>query len=238
MAPIRTTGIRWLLATVTSSVPVVPRPDSGSHPRGVRPGVNSSCRADPRLASARHRQPHGGFHTSLGPRLAAEAASREDPGHDRPPGVQLHAAYLLSGTTGTSSGAPRGRVPAGPRLGRPLRRLVRRLTVDGEVLDGTKTAANELYTNVGLALYAFGHRRPAGRQRVEASLRIRRTRPPIPTRRLLLAAHPRADADGRYAQAEARPLRLRRIADPSLPGRPRPEVLDWWRELMDLTGGG
>jgi len=111
-----------------------------------------------------------------------------------------------------------------------------RLTEDGAVLDDTKTAPSELYTNVGLALYAFATGDARARQRVEASLRIRRTR----------AAD--ADEGGYFSQLtrELAPAADRRklkhahfgyvgsLIHYYQVGRD-PEVLAFWRELMDLT---
>jgi hypothetical protein len=109
------------------------------------------------------------------------------------------------------------------------------LTVDGEVLDDTKTAANELYTNVGLALYAFATGDPRARQRVEASLRIRRTRATDPDlggyfSQLTRDLTPAPDG-GKLKHAHfgyvGSLIHLFQV------GRD-PEILAWWQELMDL----
>jgi mannose/cellobiose epimerase-like protein (N-acyl-D-glucosamine 2-epimerase family) len=111
-----------------------------------------------------------------------------------------------------------------------------RLTVDGEVLDSTKTAANEIYTNAGLALYAFATGDPRARQRVEASLRIRRTRAADPelggyfsqlTRELTPAADRRQLKHAHFGYVGSLIHLFQVDRDP--------EILAWWRELMDLT---
>ncbi len=180
---------------------------------------------------------HGGFHTTLGRDWQPQAP------HDKIPAMisrqvfSFTAAYLLSGEERHLDVARHGvdyllDHAWDDRYGG----WYDRLTVDGEVLDSTKAVAYQLYTNVGLALYSFATGDPRARQRVEASLRIRRTR----------AADP--DLGGYFAQLtrELAPTADRRKLKHAHFGYVGslihlfqidrdPEVLSYWRELMDLT---
>lgn len=238
VAAIRTTGVRWLLAVaalVGSVVPAAGQPDPILRGAAWRELVLVELIPAWRAHVIDSR--HGAFHMSLG------RDWQPRPPHEKIPAMigrhvfSFTAAYLLSGDERHLEVARRGveyllAHAWDDRYGG----WYDRLTVDGEVLDGTKTAANELYTNVGLALYAFATGDPRARQRVEASLRIRRTRAADPdqggyfsqlTRELAPAADTRKLKHAHFGYVGSL-IHLFQV------GRD-PEVLDWWRELMDLT---
>ena len=180
---------------------------------------------------------HGGFHTSLGRDWQPRAPREKLPAMISRQVFSFTAAYLLSGDDRHLEVARHGveyllAHAWDDRYGG----WYDRLSVDGEVLDTTKTAANELYANVGLALYAFAAGDPQARQRVEASLRIRRTRAVDPdqggyfsqlTRELTPAADRRKLKHAHFGYVGSL-IHLFQV------GRD-PELLAWWRELMDLT---
>ena len=180
---------------------------------------------------------HGGFHTSLG------RDWQPQPPHEKIPAMisrqvfSFTAAYLLSGDDRYLDVARQGvdyllAHAWDERHGG----WYDRLSVDGEVLDSTKTVIVQLYTNVGLTLYAFATGDPRVLEHVEKSLRIRRTK----------AADP--ELGGYYPQLtrELEPTTDRRKLKHAhfgyvgsmihlfQVGRD-PEVLAYWRELMDLT---
>ena len=180
---------------------------------------------------------HGAFHTSLGRDWQPRPPTEKIPAMIGRQVFSFTAAYLLSGEERDLEVARQGveYLLAHAWDGR-YGGWYDRLTVDGEVLDGTKTAANELYTNVGLALYAFATGDPRARQRVEESLRIRRTRAADPdlggyfsqlTRELTPTADRRKLKHAHFGYVGSL-IHLYQL------GRD-PEVLAYWRELMDLT---
>jgi mannose/cellobiose epimerase-like protein (N-acyl-D-glucosamine 2-epimerase family) len=180
---------------------------------------------------------HGGFHTSLGRDWRPRAPYEKLPAMVGRQVFSFTAAYLLSGDERHIEVARSG---VDYLLARAWDERYGgwydRLSVDGAVLDDTKTAANELYANVGLALYAFATGDARSRERVEASLRIRRTRAVDPdedgyvsqlTRTLEPAADRRKLKHAHFGYVGSL-VHLYQV------GRD-PEVLAFWRELMDLT---
>ena len=238
MSATRTTGVRWLFAAMTfvgSAVPATGQPNPLLQGAAWRDLV--LVELIPAWQAHVVDSRHGGFHTSLGRDWQPRSPHEKIPAMIGRQVFSFTAAYLLSGEDRHLEVA---------RLG--VEYLLAhawddryggwydRLTVDGEVLDSTKTAANELYTNVGLALYAFATGDPRARQRVEASLRIRRTRAADPdqggyfsqlTRELTPAADRRKLKHAHFGYVGSL-IPLFQV------GRD-PEVLTWWRELMDLT---
>lgn len=180
---------------------------------------------------------HGGFHTSLGRDWQPRAPYEKLPPMISRQVFSFTAAYLLSGDERHLELARRGVLYLlahawDERYGG----WYDRLSVDGAVLDDTKTAPSELYTNVGLALYAFATGDARARHHVEASLRIRRTRAADPdeggyfsqlTRTLEPAADRRKLKHAHFGYVGSL-IHLYQV------GRD-PEVLAFWRELMDLT---
>ena len=180
---------------------------------------------------------HGGFHTSLDRAWQPRAPYEKLPAMISRQVFSFTVAYLLSGDDRHLDLARRGvEYLLAHAWDERYGGWYDRLTVDGAVLDETKTAANELYTNVGLALYAFATGDPRARGRVEESLRIRRTRAADPelggyfsqlTRELAPAADQRKLKHAHFGYVGSL-IHLFQV------GRD-PEVLAFWRELMDLT---
>jgi mannose/cellobiose epimerase-like protein (N-acyl-D-glucosamine 2-epimerase family) len=180
---------------------------------------------------------HGGFHTSLDRAWQPQAPHEKIPAMISRQVFSFTAAYLLSGDDHHLEVARRGvdyllAHAWDERYGG----WYDRLGVDGEVLDSTKTVIVQLYTNVGLTLYAFATGDQRVLEHVEESLRIRRTR----------AADP--ELGGYYPQLtrELEPTADRRKLKHAHFGYVGsmihlfqidrdPEVLAYWRELMDLT---
>jgi mannobiose 2-epimerase len=180
---------------------------------------------------------HGAFHTSLGRDWQPRAPYEKLPAMIGRHVFSFTAAYLLSGESRHLEVARHGvEYLLAHAWDERYGGWYDRLTVDGEVLDDTKTAANELYTNVGLALYAFATGDPRALQRVCASLRIRRTRAADPdeggyfsqlTRELAPVADQRKLKHAHFGYVGSL-IHLYQV------GRD-PDVLGFWRELMDLT---
>jgi mannobiose 2-epimerase len=180
---------------------------------------------------------HGGFHASLSRDWQPRAPYEKLPPMLSRQVFSFTAAYLMSGDERHLEVA-RGGVDYLLAHAWDERNggWYDRLSVDGKVLDSTKTAPSELYTNVGLTLYAFATGDARVKQRVAESLRIRRTKA--------------ADREqGGYFTQLSRELAP--VGDTSKLKHAHfgyvgslihlyqldrdPAVLGFWRELMDLT---
>jgi len=238
MPAIRTTGVRWLVVAtviVGSVAPAAEPPDRFLRGAAWRDLV--LVELIPAWQAHVVDGRHGGFHTSLGRDWQPRAPHEKLPAMISRQVFSFTAAYLLSGEDRHLEVARQGvEYLLAHAWDERYGGWYDRLTRDGEVLDDTKTAANELYTNVGLALYAFATGDPRARQHVEASLRIRRTRAADPdqggyfsqlTRELVPAADQRKLKHAHFGCVGSL-IHLYQV------GRD-PEVLDFWRELMDLT---
>ena len=180
---------------------------------------------------------HGGFHTSLGRDWEPRPPHEKIPAMISRQVFSFTAAYLLSGDERHLDVARRGvDYLLAHAWDEGYGGWYDRLSVDGEVLDSTKTVIVQLYTNVGLTLYAFATGDPRVLQHVEESLRIRRTRAADPefggyfaqlTRELAPTADRRKlkHAHFGYVGSMIHLFQINRD----------PEVLAYWRELMDLT---